>query len=99
MRNSAERRNEMRIDVKEFIINLNEQELYSIMFAFRDKFMASAEHCAMHTGMDTFYFNYRAEADTMRQMAVRLDRQFVYDECIKDLAKKIERIQSESKPA
>jgi len=85
----------MRIDVDEYVLYLNENELYTIACALRDKLLESAGHCAMHTGMDTFWSNYAAEAKMLKDIAGRLGRDFIYNDCIDQLEKKISELQAD----
>ena len=72
----------MNIYVEKFKIEVTEQELYDLMFALRDKLLSTADHCKRHDGIGTLEKNYSSELGMLKQMSVRLDREFVYSDML-----------------
>ncbi len=77
---------DMKIEVNEFVVCLN---VYTIACILCDAIIESAQYCAMHNGMDTFWNNYAIEAKMLKDMSGRLGRDFLYSDCIDQLEKKI----------
>lgn len=79
----------MHINVECFEITVNEDEMLYLASALRDKLLNSSEHCIRYNGMDTFWSNYKEETEMLKQMCTRLDKQWIYDDMLKDLEKSI----------
>ena len=80
----------MKITVETYHLELNESEMYDLIFSISHSLESSTVHCALHNGMATLEYNYgKTLLPMFRDLCMRIGREDLFKSSMKDMENEI----------